>query len=176
MIDDKHLMLALRSGDKEVFETIVLKHRAAALSFARRYIKDWHAAEDIVQECFAYLYVHSEKYDDRYSFKTYLYTIIRNKSIDYARKSAKSIISDNVEIHTEDDPEAMFILAEKQDLINECIGKMKDDYQTIINLIDFEGFSYKEAAKIMDKSVVQIRVLIYRARNRLKTLLESEGV
>lgn len=176
MIDDKALISAIRSGNKDAFEELVLLHRAGALAFARRYINDWHAAEDIVQDCFAYLFVHIDRYNDKYSFKTYLYTIIRNRSIDFVRKNERIVCSDHVEITESRNPETLFISNEDNLVIRKCIEKLNEDYQTIIGLIDFEGFTYKESALIMDKSLVQIKVLIFRARKRLKVLLEAEEI
>ncbi|MEA4826157.1 MAG: sigma factor-like helix-turn-helix DNA-binding protein, partial [Clostridium sp.] len=60
-------------------------------------------------------------------------------------------------------------------IIKEKINILKDDYKTIIYLIDFQEFSYKDAAKIMGKSLIQTKVLIYRARQKLKGLLKEEG-
>lgn len=173
MIEDKELIVRIRNGDEQAFERLVLKHREKALMFARRHVKDWHAAEDIVQDCFAYLFVNIENYSDKYSFKTYLFTIIRNKSIDLIRKQSRLTYSDQIELSDTLTPEGQAIQNEDTEFVQDCIRKLSLDYQTIINLIDIEGFSYKESARIMDKSVVQIKVLIYRARKKLKALIEK---
>jgi RNA polymerase sigma-70 factor (ECF subfamily) len=82
MDEDSALIKSFLKGNNESFERLVIIHRAKALSFAQRYLHDMYAAEDIVQESFADIYVYRERYKDRYSFKTYLFTIIRNKSVD----------------------------------------------------------------------------------------------
>ena len=173
---DKDLITSFQKGDIESYEVLVLKHRKKALDFARNYIKDWHIAEDIVQECFAYIFVHSEKYNNKYSFKTYLYTIIRNKSIDYIRKNDKYYYCDNIEIVSKFSLEDKIIEDEKVALLKKCMEQLKADYQIVLELIDYEGFSYKETALIMDKSLMQVKVLIYRARRKLGALLEAEGM
>ena len=53
--------------------------------------------------------------------------------------------------------------------------KLKPEYHQILWLIYFEGFTNKEAASIMKKSVHSIETLVYRARKSLKTQLEMEG-
>jgi RNA polymerase sigma factor (sigma-70 family) len=85
MDEDSALIKSFLKGNNESFERLIIIHRAKALSFAQRYLHDMYAAEDIVQESFADIYVYRERYKDRYSFKTYLFTIIRNKSVDYIR-------------------------------------------------------------------------------------------
>ena len=50
----------------------------------------------------------------------------------------------------------------------------KEDYKTAIYLIDYEGFSYKEAGIILKKNSAQMKILIFRARRKLKSLIEQE--
>ena len=52
---------------------------------------------------------------------------------------------------------------------------MKEEYKTVIYLIDYEEFSYKEAGIIMGKNLAQIKILVFRARKKLKLLIEQEG-
>ena len=59
--------------------------------------------------------------------------------------------------------------------IRKIIKKLKPEYQEIIYLTIFEGFKYKEVARIMDKSIAQVKGLLHRAKKKLKELLESEG-
>ena len=53
---------------------------------------------------------------------------------------------------------------------------MKPEYQTVIILNVYEGFKYKEIAKIMQKNIIDVKSLIHRAKKRLKKLLEKEGI
>lgn len=176
MGDDKSLMHRFQKGDKEAFEELILKYRDNAVNFAIRFVHDYYTAEDIVQECFAYLYVNRDKYNIKFSFKTYLFTMIKNKSIDYIRKWNRVSPCSEVEI-TEintNTPEEIYILKEDHEEINDKIKKLKHDYRTVIYLIDYEGFTYKETSRIMKKTVSQIKILIYRARKKLKLFIEME--
>lgn len=177
MVDeDKSLMEKFQGGDKEAFEQIILKYRKAAIAFAQRFLHDRYMAEDMVQESFAQIYVYRDRYKSKYSFKTYLFTIIRNKCIDYIRKQGRLLLYEEVTSFDSKSPEDRLIQKERRDMISSNINKLSNDYRTAIYLIDYEGFKYKEAAKIMDKNIAQMKILIYRARKRLKLLLEKEGL
>ena len=90
MEEDNLLMRRAANGDKEAFETLVLRHREHAVRFAARFTANRYDAEDIVQECFAKLYVRREQWKDGASFKAYLYTMIRNRCTDFFLKTRKT--------------------------------------------------------------------------------------
>lgn len=184
MDEDKLLMKEFQDGNKKSFEKIIIKYRASAISFAERYIHDRYMAEDIVQESFAYLYVYRDRYNSKYSLKTYLFTIIRNKSIDYFRKNSKvdlweecymmDKMRDNIG-DSKNNLEEIILKREENNMLKENIKKLKIEYQTAIYLIDYEEFSYKEAAKIMNKNLAQMKILVFRARRKLRTFIEGEA-
>jgi RNA polymerase sigma-70 factor (ECF subfamily) len=175
MDEDGSLMRQLKQGDHESYEKLVLKHRVKALSFAQRYIHNLYTAEDILQESFADIYVYRERYRDEYSFKTYLFTIIRNKCIDYIRKNRILLGYEYIEGANWITPEDSFIEKEKRSIIRRIIGQLKEDYRTVIYLIEYSGFSYEEAAEIMGRNVGQIKILVFRARRKLKSMIERES-
>ena len=80
--------------DLESFEKIVLEYRENSINFAKRYINDAQICEDIAQEAFAAVYVNRDKYNPKMSFKTWLFSIIHNKCVDYIRKikSCKAMV------------------------------------------------------------------------------------
>lgn len=85
MGEDDQLMRQAAQGDKQAFETLVLKYREHAVRFAVRFTADRYDAEDIVQECFAKLYVRRNHWREGASLKTYLYAMIRNQCTDLSR-------------------------------------------------------------------------------------------
>lgn len=175
MDEDKILMRKFQEGDEKSFEALIIKYRAAAVCFAEKYTYDKFIAEDIAQESFAYLYVYKDKYNEKYSFKTYLFTIIHNKSVDYYRKLKKDNLQYNLEnLSSSYTIEDIILKNERRNLFKNNISKLNEDYKMAIYLIDYEQFTYKEAGKIMNKNLAQIKILIFRARRKLKLLIEQE--
>jgi RNA polymerase sigma factor (sigma-70 family) len=169
--DDNSMMELVQSGDKEAFETLVLKHRISAIRFAQRYIRDEFIAEDIVQDSFTIIYVKRMDYKTKYSFKTFLYTIIRNKCIDYLRKN-KNLSIDDVEIMTSSAEEVVMHREERKEII-EMVSTLKKEYQRAIYLYQYECMSYKEIAMIMNKTVPQVKITIFRARKKIQKAVEE---
>lgn len=176
--DDNILMEQTKNGNKEAFEKLVLKYRENAIGFAFGFLKDIYLAEDIVQESFAIIYINRNKYKSKSTFKTYLFAVIRNKCIDYWRKN-KNYYPINLEDVNLVSEELMpdELLEQKEDLKYsiELLNRLNDDYRTAIYLYEVYGFSYKEIGEIMDKSLPQIKIIIYRGRKKLQKFVK-EGI
>lgn len=174
---DKKLYERFLQDDRDAFEQLVLKYKDNLIYFLQRYVRDIDQSEDIAQEVFAFIYVYKEKYNFQASFKTYLFTIARNKAVDYIRKHHKIIVMEQMPEEHSDEEELLKKVLKDEDsrLLHTAIKKMKAEYQTAIYLIDFEQLSYQETADIMGKTTSQIKILIFRARKMLKNLLVKEG-
>ncbi|MCB2306249.1 RNA polymerase sigma factor [Clostridium estertheticum] len=172
MIDDNTIMDLIKSGDKKIFEELVIRHRLKALRFAQKYVKDEFIAEDIIQDSFALIYVKRMSYSNKCSFKTFLYTVIRNKCIDYLRKQ-KTVNIDDIKLRT---PSAEDIVMKNEDrlFVMELLGKLNKEYKTALYLLEYENMSYKDISKIMTKSVSQVKIIIFRARKKLQKLARED--
>lgn len=176
--DDKVLYENFLKGDNKAFETLVLTYKDNLIFFIKRYVTDIHTCEDIAQDCFATILVNKDRYNFNVSFKTYLFAIAKNKAIDYIRKTSRVTVLDieNENLVTEDDELFNKVVQnEEHRMLYEAIGKLNDDYQKVIYLVDLQGLSYKEAGQVLDKSLSQVKILVFRARKSLKKILEKGG-
>ena len=175
-LTDKKLYKNYLNGDNKAFESLVLKYKEQIIYFISTYTKNTQIAEDISQDVFVYILLNKEQYDFKYTFKTYLYMIAKCRAINYIKKEKRvtNILQyENLCIEDNNLEEIVFKNEENQN-IKKMIKKLKPEYQEIIYLTIFQGFKYKETAKIMDKSIAQVKGLLHRAKKKLKQLLESE--
>ncbi|WFA07778.1 sigma-70 family RNA polymerase sigma factor [Tissierella sp. Yu-01] len=174
MIDDKKLYKDFLNGSIEAFETLVIEYKDNLIYFISRYTGgDLSTAEDIAQDVFAYVYVYKEKYDFNYSFKTYIFTLGKNKAIDFMRKHSRlSFNSYDEELEKSSDYKTIedkIVDDEEKKLVFDSYKKLKPEYQRALYLYVFEELSYKEISRVMGKSLPQIKILIHRARNFMRT-------
>ena len=80
-------------GNKEAFNELIIRYRKLLTDFIMYYIKNNDIAEDIAQDSFLYMIINKKEYDFKYSFKTYLYTIAKSRTLNYLKKRKEKGIS-----------------------------------------------------------------------------------
>ncbi|WP_342477563.1 RNA polymerase sigma factor [Paenibacillus sp. FSL H7-0350] len=179
-LDEEAVLIRFTEGNRDAFEWLVRQYREPAVRFAYHLTGDYHTAEDLAQDCFAYLLVYPEKYDYRASFKTYLFTILRNKSIDSVRKRARQqslpYTAESSSVHNPDEgnPEQLAIIREEDVEWRRRLHQMKPDYGQAVYLVDVGQMSYEQAAAVMGRNQMSFKVLLHRARKKLRQIYEKE--
>lgn len=181
MEEDKTQYTKFLQGDNKALEELMKKYQNNLIFFITRYVKSRETAQDIFQEVVIYLLEHKETYNPQYSFKTYLYTIAKHRTINYLKKQKQENQMQNYEEYEENIPEEewledVILTKERQAKIRKVIQKMKTEYQLVIYFTQIEGLSYKETAHIMEKTEKQIKNLAFNAKKKLRNLLIHEKV
>lgn len=175
MEEDKILYEKFLTGDEEAFNLIIKKYKSNLIYFITRYVKNLEIAEDIFQDTVLYILEDKEKYDSNYSLKTYMYMIAKSRSINYINKNEK-IVEMPEDLTDEKLLEEIICSDERKEKIQSVINKLKQEYQLVIYLTQIEGLSYKETAKIMERTESQIKTLAHNSKKKLKKLLLQENV
>ncbi|MBQ9765002.1 MAG: sigma-70 family RNA polymerase sigma factor [Lachnospiraceae bacterium] len=166
-------------GDESAFDDIIREYRNSLTFFINRYVHDIDAAEDIAIDVFMELIVYRNRYNFKTSLKTYLFMVGRSRAIDYIRRHNKFRLVEYDEVADEltDDYEVEDTLLqdERKRVINNALSELPKDMRVAIHLVYFEELSYKEVAEIMRKTTKQIDNLLYRSKDRLRTILGKEG-
>ena len=166
-------------GDKNAISEIVEAYRAGLEYFLLSVTGDENTAEELTQDTFVYLFVKKPKYKNVASFKTWLYTIGKHRAYKHMKKCSRCVPTEisSASLFSEDLrtlEEKYFSDMEKQNVLD-VMGKLKSEYREILWLTYFEELSNKECAEILKKNVHSIEVLLSRARQALKKLLQEEG-
>lgn len=166
-------------GDDTGIAEIIKEYKDGLTLYINGYVNNIFVAEELMEETFFKLATKRPHFKEKSSFKTWLYTIAGNETIDYLRRSRK-ISSDPIDefenyLAEETDVEKEYLINEQKILLHRTMRKLKSEYFQVLYLIYFEGFTNSEAAVIMKKNKRQIENLIYRAKSALKTNLEKEG-
>jgi RNA polymerase sigma-70 factor (ECF subfamily) len=177
MEEDIRLYKEFINGDNKSFEELIYKHKDALIYFIQRYVKTIDIAEDIAQDVFVYVLMNKKEYDFKYALKTYLYTIGRSRALNYLKTERKTIeINANFLISEDVGLEEKIFIKEREDNLKKAIKKISPRYQTAIYLADIEELKYKEISKILNKSIPQTKMLIYRARKALSRVIQKEAI
>lgn len=167
------------AGEEGAFDTVIDTYHESLIFFIRRYVRSLDDAEDLAEDCFVELLVHPYRYHFKGSLKTYLFTIARNKAVDYLRHHSliETIPTDapSEKSAAYESFEHRVLQNERRKAVDDAVGRLNEAMRTVIHLIYFEEMSYEEAGRVMGKSRKQVENLAYRARKELRAILTEEG-
>ena len=177
LLTDEQLAAKVQVGCKDSFSELALRLNDRLLNFLLARTGKHEDAEDLVQETFAKAYKNIKKFDDRWKFTTWIFTIaVRLANSHYRRQKKLYNIEDIGDFeHKADGPEK--IVAKQQQWENIWL-MAKDTLST--NQYQSLWFKYaedmpiKDIAKIMGKSRVNIKVTLFRARNNMANVLADK--
>jgi RNA polymerase sigma-70 factor (ECF subfamily) len=175
---DNELFRAYLDGDDSAFDRIIKEYRENLIFFVMRYVRSVSVAEEIAQDAFVELLIHKHRYNFSCSLKTYLFTIAKNKAINYLRRR-KFVSDDEIDPNTESDERTLaehVIKNEENEKLYKVLDRLTDDYRNALYLVYIEDLSYEEAGRVMGKNKKQIENLVFRARASARKELEKEGV
>ena len=166
-------------GDDTGLGEIIRDYKDGLILYLNGYVKNIHIAEELAEDTFFKLCVKRPHFYEKYSFKTWLYTIGKNLAINYLKKASWTAglpISEYEDVLADEESlEKEYIKNEEKIILHRAIGSLKPDYSAVLYLVYFEDMSNDETAKILKKSKRQIENLLYRAKAALKLKLEKEG-
>ncbi len=166
-------------GDDNGLVEIIKDYKDGLTLYLNSLVGNLQIAEDLAEDTFVLLGTKKPRDKGKGTFKTWLYTIGRNVAIDYLRKNAKHMevsLDECDALSSEKEAlEQSYIRQEQKIMVHRAMAKLKQEYRQVLWLIYFEDFSQKQVAAVMKKSVHSIEQLTYRARNKLKHQLETDG-
>ena len=166
---ENDLIIQAQAGDRAAFEALVLHYRSPATRFAASLVHNAYDAEDITQESFAKVWMNLSGFKPGSSFKSWLFTIIRNRCIDHMR-TQKTLypFPEDWDPPGGTEPQAELEAKELWQAFAANYRQLPNDARMAIYLFAAEGLSYKEIAGVMGKSTTAVKTLIYRTRKALK--------
>lgn len=195
------LIQALRNGDEAAFTALVEQYYTSMVRIAMIYVPDQAIAEDVVQETWIGVLRGLDRFEGRSSLKTWIFTILTNRAKTRAQRESRYVPlatawgdeADDIEPvitperfsaegHWSADqspdtweaiPEDRLLSQETLSLIDEAINDLPPGQREVIRLRDIEGWSSAEVCNVLDISETNQRVLLHRARSKVRRALEQ---
>jgi RNA polymerase sigma-70 factor, ECF subfamily len=198
---DRELVAALRAGDEEAFARIIREWHGSMVRVARIFVPSRTLAEEVVQETWVRVLGAIDRFEGRSSLKTWVFRILVNTAKTRAQREARvlpfSALVDPARVPEaavdpdrflpDDDehhpgawatppralPEERLLAAETREKVAEAIDGLPATQAAVIRLRDVEGWTAEEVRNALDLSEVNQRVLLHRARAKVRTALEE---
>jgi RNA polymerase sigma-70 factor, ECF subfamily len=182
------LIRRCKNKDGEAFNLLIKKHERYLYQICYRFTFDKDEALDIMQEIYIKIFHSLDSYDEKRPFLPWLKRIAVNTCLNYKRDRLKgqglslegSCQEEGMSLlevlAAEDDPEKTAILHNTQEIIMASMKKLPEQYRMALTLRYLEEMSYEEIAAALDQPLGTVKNRIFRARNLLKTILQSHGI
>jgi RNA polymerase sigma-70 factor (ECF subfamily) len=198
--DEAALIARLRDGDEAAFESLVEALYPSMLTVARGYARSRAVAEEVVQEAWLGVLKGLDGFEGRSSLRTWILQIVANIARTRAVREARSIPFSSFEVEGDepsveperfrgpDDPfpghwrsyptdwrtlpEQRLMSEETLALVREAIDELPEAQRLVITLRDVTGCSAEEVCEALGVSDGNQRVLLHRARARVRAKLE----
>lgn len=193
MEDDQAVLSRLRAGDERAFEALVARHDRALRRVARTFVHTDSAVEDVVQETWLGVIRGLDTFESRSSLRTWIFRILVNQARTRAVRDARSLPFSSLEQddapaveptafsadgrwtsappRLADDPEAGLLSAELRGRLLEAVDMLTRDQRAVITLRDLVGMPAAEVCDLLELSEGNQRVLLHRARSRVRAAL-----
>jgi RNA polymerase sigma-70 factor (ECF subfamily) len=199
--DDAELLTRLRDGDEAAFLDLVGRYHAALVRLAALHVPDRETAEAVVQEAGIGVIRGLHRFEGRSSLRTWLFRIVTYQATSRGRRERRhvplSTLLDDGDARPTVDPsrffdsgrweghwseppadwgadgEARALAGETQAVLVAAIEALPRAQQLVITLRDVRGWSSEEVCEALDITPGNQRVLLHRARARVRTALDA---
>ena len=199
--DEIELLARLRAGDEQAFEALVARYYGTMMAVAQTYVKSRAVAEEVVQEAWLGVLESLDRFEGRSSLKTWILAILVNKAKTRGMREARSVPFASLARERDEpavEPErfrgpqdgfpghwraypgdwgaAPEVVLEDRETLGvalRAIAALPLAQQTVIRMRDVEGYSSDEVCAALEVSVANQRVLLHRARSRVRAALEA---
>lgn len=153
------------------FRNDILPLKDKLFRLALRITFDRAEAEDVVQETLIRVWNKREEWTQFGSMEAYCLTVARNLAIDRSeRKDAQTVeLTPDMEQPSDaSSPYEKLVTKERMTLIHRLMNGLPEKQRLIMQLRDIEGKSYKEIASLLNLTEEQVKVNLFRARQKIK--------
>ena len=174
--DDIKLMERCSKGDRQAFETLLVRYEKPVFNAAYRMLNSPDDARDVTQTVFLKVFEHIDQYDPRYRFFSWIYRITLNESINWLKKANRLDALDGDTADTSGGPEQEASNAELGEGMQAALMTISADYRAVIVLKHLLGCSYQEISEVLEISESKVKSRLFTARKLLQQSLTERGL
>lgn len=156
------------------FRAIINEHNGYLLQLSYLYVKDWNAAEDIVQDVFINYWIKSEQFQAQSSLRTYLTRMAINRCKDYLKswryrtQTLTNIFTVMIR------PKNQLIMQDEQLIVADAVLSLPIKFREVIIQYYFKELTIREIATIINTSESTVKYRLKTGKDRLKKKLSTQ--
>ncbi len=186
---DATLLDALRAGDEVAFAALVGRYHTRLLRFAESLVPTRAVAEEVVQDTWLGVFRGVHRFEGRSTVKTWLFRILINRARTAGAREMRTVPLDDDVLEGRfadsgawsqppepwaDAVDARVMADKLAGRVRDCLPELPDAQRQVLVLRDIEGVDGADVCDLLGVSPGNQRVLLHRARSRLRALLATE--
>ena len=167
-------------GDGDAAELLIRAHQDSVYAFILRLSGRPHLAEDVVQEAFVRVLRNLDRFDERFRFSTWLFTIAKRLYVNAMQKHRPVYDTDAVALRggTEESPSGQSQRAEQhghvRDVLDRALDALNQQQREIVLLFHQQSWPITEIALYLHMPEGTIKSHLHRARRRMRQVISSD--
>ena len=183
---DALLIKRYLEGEEDVLPLLVNRYLKAIYNFVYRYVGNQMDAEDLTQEIFVKMWVSLKKFDLRYDFRSFLFTVAKNHCFDWLRKkkvrSGKELsIEENMDLvemvkDTLPLPSDEFDQTIIATILSGALDQLTEPYRLVLSLYYHNQFSLSQIGEMLHEPLNTVKSRYRRGILQLRQVLTRQGI
>ena len=172
--EERELALGAQGGCMESYEQLVSRFEGRLFHFLLKKTGDHHLSQDLLQTTFVIAYRKLHRFNPKYAFSTWIYTIANRQAINHFRRQ-RPFDSEDADRVVEEAPDTELIATEQAEELWVRVRKLLSAAQfDALWFFYGEDRNLEQTARVMNRSVGSVKVLLHRARKKLADDLPSQ--
>ena len=179
-LNDQHYIDRILQGETNLFAVLIDRYKDMIFTLSLKMIKNREEAEEAAQDTFIKVYNSLSKFKGDSKFSTWIYKISYNNCLDRLKKNKKEDLNISIDefsshlVKTMDNALSALVDTERKQAIQNCLNLLPSDDNFLLTLFYFEDQSLEEIGKIMNINANNVKVKLFRSRQKLATILKKQ--
>ena len=173
-VNERELVERCRSGDERAFQELVDRYKDLVYALIARAVQDRSRAEDLAQDVFLRIHRGLPYFRGEARLSTWMYRIVANVCVQEYGKPATISFDADKPAHQRSAPDRQFGDLELKDRLEKAIARLPPNYRLLVAAHYLEGLRYEDLADALQQPLGTIKTQLYRAKQQLRRMLETE--
>lgn len=175
-ISDFDIIESVKRGNSADFSILLDRYKNKAFSLLKRMLKNELDAEEVLQDCFLKAYNSLQGFKQESKFSTWFYKIVYNTALTRLSSRKRKIENEmsSVDDHFELEYKSNLNEFDNQEistLLKKLINQLPENHAAVISMFYLDEMSCEEISEVMNISISNVKVMLYRSRNSLKNII-----
>ncbi|MTH15325.1 sigma-70 family RNA polymerase sigma factor [Flavobacterium sp. LC2016-01] len=179
-IPDQHYIDRILQGETNLFAVLVDRYKDMIFTLSIKMVKNREEAEEAAQDTFIKVFNSLSKFKGDSKFSTWIYKISYNNCLDRLKKNKKEDLNISIDefsshlVKTMDNALSALEDKERKQAIQNCLNLLPREDNFLLTLFYFEDQNLEEIGKIMNINANNVKVKLFRSRQKLATILKKQ--